>query len=407
LSARAQAFARQLTQGILILVVCLVSFETATRMDDWVRFGAPPWSPVAVEEELLTRDSLGEHGKPHARFQKWALNNLGMRGPAVVIVKPARLLRVVTAGASETFGLYESLDREYPRQLEDSLRSALTRDHCDGVRVEVLNAAIFGMTLPSVDQDLRTRVRPLHPDVVVLYPTPAQYLADSTPRAATPAGVSEQDTATWYAVLRPRAVSRLRDQVKGMLPAWTMTLLRQQIIDANISGRSKDWRFLAVPDERLASYDRDLRHIIGTIRAIGARPVIMTHANLFMAPVRADTGERSAQLIAWQRSYPRATAPVLPAFDSAAAAVTLRAARDSDVPAVDLAAAIRDMPPPRATEIFRDYAHFSDAGSAMVAGMLRPVVTEAARASQGGAVSRRADECPDMRASPTASAAGS
>ena len=35
------------------------------------------------------------------------------------------VVRIATTGASETFGLYEAANKEYPRQLEDSLRSRI------------------------------------------------------------------------------------------------------------------------------------------------------------------------------------------------------------------------------------------------------------------------------------------
>jgi hypothetical protein len=260
------------------------------------------------------------------------------------------------------------------------------------------------MSLPTVDQDLRTRVAPLHPDVVVLYPTPAQYLAVAVPLAASPVAVAE--TPPWYAVLRPRSVSRLSDQIKAMLPIWLQTLLRQRDIDRDITGQTESWRFTAIPDDRMASYDRDLRHAIGTIHGIGAKAVIMTHADLFMAPRGADGARRAAQLIAWQRSYPRALASVLPAFDSAAVGVTLRAAKDSSVRAVDLATAIRDLPPGAAADAFRDYAHFSDAGSAIVAGMLGPAVLDAERGVPIGTEPQRVDGCPDLVVGPGVPAAG-
>jgi len=355
-----------------------MAFESATRIDDWVRFGTPPWSPITVEEDLLTRDSLGEHGKPHARFQKWTLNNFGMRGPDVSLRKPSGTLRVVTAGASETFGLYERPGREFPRQLEDSLRRTLVGDHCDGVQVEVLNAAIFGMSLPSADQDLRTRVAVLHPDVVVMYPTPVQYLAESVPRATPPSSSPSQTDEPWYAVLRPRATSRLREQIILILPAWARTLLRQRDIDATVVGRPGAWRFASIPESRLESYDRDLRHVIGTIHSLGSAAVIMTHADLFMPAGRTDTAQLLAQLKAWQRLYPRATESVLTAFDSAAVATTLRVAQDSGAPAVDLANLVRQIPAADAARLFGDYAHFTDAGSALVAGALSPAVVRSA-----------------------------
>jgi hypothetical protein len=368
--------ARRLGQIVLTVLVCVVAFEAATRVDDWVRFGVSPLSPVAAEEELLTRDSLGEHGRPGAQFQKWVLNNVGMRGPNVSVAKPPNMFRVVTAGASETFGLYESPGHEYPRQLEDTLQRVLAADDCRGARVEVLNAAIFGMSLPSVDQDLRMRVGHLHPDVVVLYPTPVQYLADEPPQATLPLAAGDGDPAPWYAVLRPRAIVALRTQLKEVLPGWLKTWLRQRDVDAMVAAQADTWRFDTIPSARLARYDRDLRHVVETVRSIGALPVIMTHANLFMtAPSRSD----SSQLTAWERFYPRATGSVIVAFDSVAALITLRVARDSSVATVDLADIVRHAPSSTAAHLFGDYAHFTDMGSALVAGALGPVIEHTVR----------------------------
>jgi len=369
------AAVRALGRWALTLLVVAVACEGTTRVDDWVRFRTPLTSPIAVEEDLLVRDGLGEHGRPGARYQKWILNNVGMRGPDVRIPKPDHTLRVVTAGASETFGLYESPGREYPRQLEDSLRAAMTRDGCTGVRAEVVNAAIFGMSLPSVDQDLRTRVAPLRPDVVVLYPTPVQYLADAVPRPA-PLAPGVDDVEPWYGVLRPRALALAREQAKAMLPSWLMTWLRRRDIADAIAGEPPGWRFTSVPADRLAAYDRDLRHAIATVRAIGAVPIVMTHVNRFMAPGIRD----SAELTTWGRFYPRATEQTVAAFDAAAVPVTVQAARESGAATVSLADAVRRQPPGTGARLFGDYAHFSDAGSALVAGALVPAIVQTAPA---------------------------
>jgi hypothetical protein len=368
---------RRAWRSALTLLVCLLSFELATRLDQWARFGTPPWSPIAKEEDLLTRDSLGEHGKPYAQYQKWALNNLGMRGPDVSINKPSNAFRIVTAGASETFGLYESPHREYPRQLEDSLRADFQRKDCRDVLVEVVNAAIFGMSLPSIDHDLAVRVALIHPDVVVLYPTPVQYLADGVPRAAPAASAGDDPAEPWYAVLRPRSFSILRQQLKQDLPRWLRVWMRERDINWSIANRPRTWRFATVPTDRLSMYDQDLRHIISTVRKIGAVPILMTHANLFMTATPASSPSAFEQLTSWQLFYPRATGSVLMAFDSAAVSTTLRAARDSLVTVVDLADIVRGMPAGNASRVFADYAHFTDAGSALIAGQLARAVIRA------------------------------
>lgn len=342
-----------------LAIVCALAVEIGARVDDALRFGTPFWSPIESEGDLLVRDASGEHGRPHARYGKWVINNVGMRGPDVALAKPPGTVRVVTAGASETFGLYESPDHEFPRQLEDTLRA-----HC-GPRVEVLNAAIFGMTLPTLEQDLRLRVRALEPDVVVLYPTPVQYLNDGLPQPAAPDS-SASGRLPERDVFYPRSLERLRNQFKQLLPAWFATSLRLRDIDQEARAHPAAWRFTGVPADRLAAYDADLRRVIGTIHAIGAVPVLAIHTNAFDGGGPPD----ETMLVSWVNQYHRATGEALIAFDTAAARVTLQAARDSSVSTVDLRRV-------RGARMFADYAHFTDVGAASVASALAPAVIAA------------------------------
>jgi lysophospholipase L1-like esterase len=350
---------RSLGLVVGLVVVFALALEIATRVDDAIRFGTPIFSRIESESDLLVRDAAGEHGRPHARYGKWVINNVGMRGPDVDSIKPPGILRIVTAGASETFGLYESPGREFPRQLEDTLRARL------GPRVEVLNAAIFGMTLPTLEQDLRLRVRPLHPDVVVLYPTPVQYLNEELPRPAEPdSGASGE--LPFRDALYPRAMERLRNQAKALLPGWLATSLRRDDIAREAREHPAGWRFTGVPADRLAAYEGDLRRTIGTIRALGAVPVLAIHVNAFDQGGRLD----EPMLVSWENQYHRATGDVLIAFDAAAARATVRAARDSSVTFVDLRRI-------HGSRMFADYAHFTDAGAAAVAGAIAPAVLAA------------------------------
>lgn len=350
---------RSVGLGLALTIVFALAMEISCRLDDAIRFGTPIFSRVESESDLLVRDAAGEHGRPHARYGKWVINNVGMRGPDIDPVKAPGTLRVVTAGASETFGLYESPGREFPRQLEDTLRARR------GPNVEVLNAAIFGMSLPTLEQDLRLRVRALRPDVVILYPTPVQYLNEEVPSPAEP------DSATtgrlpFRDALYPRAMERLRQQAKALLPEWLATSLRRDDIARDARDHPAGWRFTGVPAERLRAYDMDLRRTIGTIRAIGAVPIVAIHANAF------DGGGplNEALLVSWENQYHRATGDALIAFDAAAARVTIRAARDSGVTFVDLRQVC-------ARPMFADYAHFTDTGAAVVASALAPAVLAA------------------------------
>lgn len=351
-------------------ILFVLTLELTCRIEDWIRFRTPPFSPIASQTDLLIRDADGVHGRPNARFQKWAMNDLGTRGPAASLSKAPGTTRIVVVGASETFGLYESPGKEYPRQLEDSLNHALaSRPACassDTRRYEVLNAALPGMSLPTIDEDVRNRVRRFSPDVIVVYPTPAQYLEDQPPRAATPdsSGRAAEPPLAW--VLHPRIAHRLREQIKTALPDFLKTWMRRRETEQYVRAHPPGWRFSSIPADRLAQYGADLRHLLGTIRSTGAVAVVATHANVFMQP----GGMNRDLLLAWERFYPRAPGAMIVAFDSAARAETLRAAADSSVAAVDLATRLSSSP--RAA--FSDFSHFSDEGAAVVASTLAPSI---------------------------------
>jgi hypothetical protein len=352
--------ARRAAAVLGFATIVAVAMEATCRLDDFFRYGTPIWSPVVSEEDLLIRDRDGQHARPNARFQKWVINAVGTRGEAASAVKQPGALRVVTVGASETFGLYESPGHEYPRQLEDSLRRWAASGHCTASAddIEVLNAAIFGMSLPTTDADLRRRIRRLGPDIVTIYSVPAQYLNSEPPHEARPDSTGADTILSPSRAFSPRAEERLRLQLKQMAPHWLLTWIRQRAIRDARADSSSGPPFTEVPQDRLALYDSDLRRVVSTVHAIGAEPVLITHANWSM------TGTADATtLTAWQRFYPRSTGPVLLAFDSAGDAVTRRVAADSGVTLVDLAGLVRA----RRGHLFADYAHFTDAGAALAA----------------------------------------
>jgi hypothetical protein len=124
-----------------------------------------------------------------------------------------------------------------------------------------------------------------------------------------------------------------------------------------------------LPSDRLEQYDTDLRAFIGTVRSVGAAPVIATHGNLFMR-----SGARDPHmLVAWEKFYPRAPASVIVAFDSAARERTLKVARDSAAAVVDVAPRLAEA----VTVPFSDFVHFTDSGAAIVASALAPAVLKA------------------------------
>ena len=340
--------------SVLLAFTVLAGLEIATRIEDWVRFGDSLMSGYNSQADLAVRTADGMHGRRDAQFEKWVMNNLGFRGPGVDSAKAPGRIRVVVTGASEAFGLYESLGHEMPRQLEDSLRVRLAARGCE---VEVWNAAFSGMAVPTITQDIRLRLRRFDPDLVVLYATPSFYLDHSVPFAATPDSGENDETPSLVATLRPRAWERLRSEGKALVPEFIATWFREYRVRRAERNRGSEWRYRQLPEDRIDLFEHDVREVIAAVRSIGAIPVLATHGNGFgFGTVRKTNPDL---LIAWERFHPRPTGPVLIAFDSAARARMFGIAGDSSAVA-DVALGLAQSP----KSPFQDYAHFNDHGAA-------------------------------------------
>ena len=90
---------------------------------------------------LVEVDSHGiPHNIPSARYGKWEINSLGFRGKEVNLEKKEGQIRILCFGVSETFGFYESKDKEWPSQLGEILSNKFPG-------AEVINASVVGLNL--------------------------------------------------------------------------------------------------------------------------------------------------------------------------------------------------------------------------------------------------------------------
>lgn len=345
--------------GLLPLVA--VGAELATRFDDWSRYGTPFSSHATDVGDLIVRDAMGLHARPNGVFKYFRIDSLGFRGPNrsrdVLGARPI----VVTTGASETFGLYEEADHEWPRRLEAHLASLASPAAAWRDSAIVLNAAFAGMSLPTVAQDIRNRLSQLHPRVVVYYPTPAQYLFQTLPVAAAP--LEEVGQTAKASRPRLRIVQRLRDALKQLAPEALLDRLRRWQASAArnaILATESGFDFDAESGARLDAFESGLRSLVGDVRRIGAKPVLVVHSHRF-----TDTTSRVEQrwLTAWAKFYPLVSGAQLITFDSLAAERTRRVALDSAVVVVDPRPALRAIGP----SAFADHTHFSDNGADVVA----------------------------------------
>src|SRR5262249_50554330 len=153
--------------------------------------------------------------------------------------------RVLVLGASESFGLYESENMEYPAQLQKKLRAM------DAGCYEVVNASLFGLTLPGITQLWENYARQFEPRTVVIYPTPAFYLAEHAPGPPGPPPARMGDVPFRL---------RLRDRAEDVIDFPDFIQRRRVARDAAQleAEHERSWFYESVPPERLGLFMRDL-----------------------------------------------------------------------------------------------------------------------------------------------------
>ena len=324
---------------IIALILFVIALELCARLDDYVMFRASILG-VYSSENLYENDQLGKRGKPFARYRKWQLNELGYRGPHL----NNDCVHLVTFGASETFGLYESDDKDYPRQLERELNNRAGKP-----LYQVMNVAYPGQTLPTATLRVPEIVAKVHPQIALIYASPAFYI-DAPENSHTFARAVNQP------VFEFRITDRLHNLAKSVLPEAVQTKLRTWEIQRSIGHRPAIDR---LPEEAISRFRDDLTKMITTLHASGVRPVVITHATIFgVVPKNPD----HAMLTAWRKFYPQLKEDGFLDLEERTNEAMREVARQQQVTLVDIA---REVPP--GATYFADFVHFTDVGAAVMA----------------------------------------
>jgi lysophospholipase L1-like esterase len=304
-------------------------------------------------DQLFHATARGWRGVAHASFVKWGLNGSGFRGPEV---RPyAGQTRIVTYGASETFGIYEDPNHEFPRALERNLNSEASTG-----TFEVINAAIPGMRVGSGIAYLYDIGHELHPKIVVIYPTPTHYIGVNHPYCGRPALIPVSKAGV---LPKSRVADKLKDRLKGLLPPAELTLLRK----IGIAWTVRDQRVLdRVHPASLNAFQTDLHCAIKAVRDIGAIPILVTHANRFGPTARPDD---DFWLTGWRLQYPRIRQSGLLDLETNANALIRSVADEEQVKVVDAASALSGD-----QANFADHAHFTNRGAAKMGALLSSAI---------------------------------
>lgn len=329
-----------LMRAAVIAVLVAMTLEVSARVDDYLTEGAPLLKRYD-NSILLTADSDGPKGNANARFGKWHMNSLGYRGP-----EPQNgRTRIVTLGASETFGMYESADHEYPRLLEEKLNRATA---C----CEVINAALAGQSLIALTARVPEIARNVHPKYALIYPSPAAYI-DPPPRGRKP---MLPPPATPVA---SRILDKSRNLFKEAVPDWMLTEFRRFSI-----ARAVRTTPLAdkLEERNIVWFREDLTELIAALQAHGIEPILLTHATRFGQSIAP---EEQKMMLAWRRFYPRLKEEGFLDMENRANDAVRQIGAERQLLVVDVAKQM-----PVGPKYFADFVHFTNDGSERMASIL-------------------------------------
>ena len=98
------------------------------------------------------------------------MNNKGFRGPDINDKKKLGTIRIVTLGASSTFGFHDLDSETYPYYLQEILNERLKKVRSDKIKnFEVINLGIPTLRIENIYSLFINEALPLNPDIVTLY----------------------------------------------------------------------------------------------------------------------------------------------------------------------------------------------------------------------------------------------
>jgi hypothetical protein len=265
-------------------------------------------------------------------------------------VKPPGVIRIWIASASQA---------EDPRMPPDLIFPSLLEEYLEdrGIRAQILNAGKVGLATASNQAALELRGGIWQPDIVVLYSMQA-----GTPDGDKPSGkeVDQQGSQVPQANM-PRSGQKAPSGLDRVIENFTLyDLLKTNITPMLVAEKQLPDR---VAEGEIDGFEAAVDSFVGTVEALGARPVLSTiaisHETHNLAEMPADYRlnrlrfDPSVSVAGWVESVARLN-DRLSVY-----------AKQNDLPLVPLAENVGGRP-----KYFRDPVHFTPAGHAEVARVL-------------------------------------
>ena len=215
----------------------------------------------------------------------------------------------------------------------------------------MLNAAYAGQTVRTATLRVPDIAAGSKPVAALVYGVPASYIwlpyLDAKP---APPGPVDQPP------FELRIRERVRTLLKSLTPEPTQDWLRARETAADPMAADPMDR---LPDENIRRYRADLMAMIQALRREGISPVLVTHVDAFGETLSEND---RALLRSWRKFYPMLTEEGFLDMERRANDAVRALGAETGVPVIDLEKAVPAVP-----ANFTDFAHFSEAGSAIVA----------------------------------------
>jgi hypothetical protein len=184
---------RKFLYACVLALLALLACEGLLRVRARIKYGT---AATAVRDPMVEYDREAQLNVPRPGYEVQGaridikINSLGFRGDEISRAKPANTVRVACLGASTTFcAEVTSNHHTWPYLLQEQLKQAYP-----GVNIEVVNTALGGYVSEDNLKNLRHRVMPLDPDLVLYYEANNEIVHD-TQQLAMQRGLVRADGA--------------------------------------------------------------------------------------------------------------------------------------------------------------------------------------------------------------------
>lgn len=150
---------RKLLLLFVSLLFAALLVEGAVRVRQWMKYGSAGGELYASSRD----ETLGIlRLDPDQKTDRLTINERGFRGPPVELPKPTGRRRIAFLGGSTTFCAEVKDSEAWPARVAESLRAL-------GGDWDFVNGGIPGYGIEESQKNLENFVKPLDPDVIVIY----------------------------------------------------------------------------------------------------------------------------------------------------------------------------------------------------------------------------------------------